>query len=142
MRRLRRNNRGQIRVIEAFFASVLIFSSLALIPSFQKSSNDSLDSLSSTAYNTLLSLDSNGHLASLVDNGSWIELKDSIQSALSPGIWFNVTVFSENMNPLNDIPISSGSAVNDKIAAVDYVCSSTSSNYAVYIIRLQLATVT
>ncbi len=76
-----------------------------------------------------------------MDNGSWSELKDCFQSALSPGIWFNVTVFDENMNPLNNIPITSGSAVNDKIVAVDYVCPSTSSNYTIYIIRLQLATV-
>jgi hypothetical protein len=54
-------------------------------------------------------------------------------------VWFNVTVFDENMAPINDIPITSGSAVNEKIVAVDYVCASTGSSYAVYIVRLQLA---
>jgi hypothetical protein len=56
-------------------------------------------------------------------------------------VWFNLTVFDENMTPINDIPITSGSAVNDKIVAVDYVCASTGSSYAVYIVRLQLAEV-
>ncbi len=119
----------------------MIFSSLALIPSFQNSSINSHDSLSNIAHNTLLSLDNNGRIANLVDNGNWVELKDCIQSALSPGIWFNATVFSEDMNFLNDIPISNGNAVSDEIIVVDYVCPTTNSNYAIYIIRLQLATV-
>ena len=43
------------------------------------------------------------------------------------------------MTPINDISMTSGNAVNDRIAAVDYVCASTNGNYAVYIIRLQLS---
>jgi hypothetical protein len=88
-----------------------------------------------------MSLDSNGHLASLISNESWMDLKSSIQSSLSPMVWFNLTVFDENMTRLNDVPICSGSAINDKIVAVNYACAGTSSNYAVYIVRLQLAPV-
>ena len=139
--RLLKDNKGQIRIIEAFFASILLLSSLTLIPVAEKKANDSTAILSSTARNILMSLDSNGHLASLIINESWINLKSCVQSALSPMMWFNLTVFDENMTPINDIPITSGSAVNDKTVAVDYVCASTSSNYAVYIIRLQLAEV-
>jgi hypothetical protein len=139
--RLLKDKRGQIRIIEAFFASVLLLSSLTLIPAVQKDSSDSNEILSSTARNLLISLDSDGHLASLIGNESWISLKSCIQSSLSPMVWFNLTVFDENMTRINDIPIASGSAVNDRIVAVDYVCASTSSNYAVYIIRLQLARV-
>jgi hypothetical protein len=137
--RLLKDNKGQIRIIEAFFASILLLSSLTLIPVVQKSSSDSTEILSSTAHNILMSLDSNGHLASLIGNESWINLKSCIQSSLSPMVWFNLTVFDENMTRVNDIPITSGSPVNDRIVAADYVCASTSSNYAVYIIRLQLA---
>jgi hypothetical protein len=137
--RLLKDNKGQIRIIEAFFASILLLSSLTLIPAVQKRSSDSTEILSSTAHNILISLDNNGHLADLISNESWINLKSCIQSSLSPMVWFNLTVFNENMTQINDIPITSGSPVNDKIAAVDYVCASTSSNYAVYIIRLQLA---
>jgi len=139
--RLLKDNRGQIRIIEAFFASILLLSSLTLIPATQNNSNDSTDLLASTAHNVLMSLDSNGYLTSLVSNQSWINLKSSIQSSLSPMVWFNLTVFDENMTCINDVPICSGSAVSDRIVAVDYVCAGTSSNYAVYIIRLQLALV-
>jgi hypothetical protein len=137
--RLLKDNKGQIRTIEAFFAAILILSSLTLIPAVQEHSRDSTETFSSTAHNILMSLDSEGHLASLINNESWVNLKSCIQSSLSPMVWFNLTVFDENMTPINDIPITSGSAVNDRIAAVDYVCASTSSDYAVYIIRLQLA---
>ena len=137
--RLLKDNKGQIRIIEAFFASILLLSSLTLIPAVQEHSSDSTERLSSTAHNILMSIDGNGHLASLIGNESWIDLKSCIQSSLSPMVWFNLTVFDENMAPINDIPITSGSPVNDRIAAVDYVCASTSSNYAVYIVRLQLA---
>ena len=137
--RLLKDNKGQIRIIEAFFASILLLSSLTLIPVMQKSSSDSTEILSSTAHNILISLDSNGQLATLISNESWINLKSCIQSSLSPMVWFNLTVFDENMTRVNDIPITSGNAVNDRIVAVDYVCASTSGNYAVYIIRLQLS---
>jgi len=139
--RLLKDNRGQIRIIEAFFASILLLSSLTLIPTTQNNSNDSTEILASTAHNVLISLDSNGYLASLVSNQSWINLKSSLQSSLSPMVWFNLTVFDENMTRINDIPICSGSAVSDRIVAVDYVCAGTSSNYVIYIIRLQLALV-
>ncbi len=139
--RLLKDNKGQIRIIEAFFASVLLLSSLTLIPTAQNNSNSSTELLTSTAHNVLISLDSNGHLANLISSQNWIDLKSSIQSSLSPMVWFNLTVFDENMTRINDIPICSGSAVSDRIVAVDYICVDTSSNYAVYIIRLQLAVV-
>lgn len=139
--RLLRDNKGQIRVIEAFFASVLLLSSLTLIPMVQRSPNSGADALSSTALNVLTSLDSNGHLAELVDSGNWTALKSSIQSAIPVTVWFNLTVFDENMNQLNPYQISSGSPVSDRIEAADYVCASTSPNYSLYVLRLQLAAV-
>jgi hypothetical protein len=134
-----KDNKGQMRIIEAFFASILLLSSLTLIPAAQNNSTNSYSSLSSAAYNILVSLDSNGHLSTFIDNESWIDLRSSIQSSISPSVWFNLTVFDENMTCINDTPICSGSAVSNNIAAVNYVCASTSRDYAVYIIRLQLA---
>jgi len=139
--RLLEDKKGQIRTIEAFFASILLLSSLTLIPMVQEHSSNATEKLSSTAHNILLSLDSDGQLAGLIGNESWMTLKSCVQSSISPMVWFNVTVFDENMARINDVPITSGSAVNDRIAAVDYVCASTSGNYAVYLVRLQLAEV-
>ena len=113
---------------------------LAFIPS---SSNvpDSTGNLISTARNVLLSLDSNGHLTTLVDDQNWAELKDCLESALPLTVWFNLTVFNQNMNIMNPFPISNAGAVSDKIVSVDYVCASPSSTYTIYILRLQLSEV-
>jgi hypothetical protein len=139
--RLLEDNKGQVRIIEAFFASVLLLSSLTLIPAAQNNSSNSSMSLSLVAHNVLVSLDSNGYLSTLINNENWTALKTSIQSSISPSMWFNLTVFNENMIRINDTPICSGSVVSNNIVAVDYVCASTGSNYVVYIIRLQLAEV-
>ena len=139
MRRFLGNKRGQIRVIEAFFAAVLMLSSLALIPVVQKSSAGSNGVLSSTALNVLASLDSDGHLADLVDQRNWTVLQNCIEAFVSPAVWFNLTVYDENMTPVNNMAICSGSAISDHIEAADYLCASKSGTYAVYNVRLQLA---
>ena len=138
--RLKDDKKGQVRVIEAFFASLLLMSCLALIPA-QPNLQNSTGDLSSTAQNILLSLDSNGHLSNLVDNRDWTGLRNSVESALPLTVWFNMTVFDDSMNCLHNFPISNAGAVSDKIVSLDYVCVSQSGNFAIYILRLQLAEV-
>jgi len=129
-----------VRVIEAFLASMLLMSCLAMIPG-QPNLQDSTGTLASSAQNLLLSLDSNGHLATLIDNRDWTGLKSSVQSALPLTVWFNLTVFDENMHALNNFPICNGGAVSNSIVSVDYVCASQNGTYAIYILQLQLSQV-
>lgn len=139
--KLLKNNTGQTRIIEAVFAAVLLLSSLSLIQVTGNNMEDSTSELTVTAYNLLISLDSDGYLVAAVENHNWEGLKSAVQSLLVPTIWFNLTVFDENMTQLNDVPICSGSAVANNIEAVNYVCAAATRNYAVYIIKLQLAMV-
>ncbi len=137
-----KDKRGQVRVIEAFFASVLLLSSLSIIPLVhQGSEGDAVGALSSTALNVLVSLDSDGLLAELVGSGNWSALGSCVEACVPAAVWFNLTVFDQDMNCLNSSPICRGGAVSDRIAVADYVCSSLSGNYAVYVLRLQLAAV-
>lgn len=138
--RLLRNKKGQVRVIEAFLASVLLMSCLALIPATPTQPNPTQD-LASTAQNVLLSLDNNGHLAAMVDNRDWAGLKSSLESALPLTVWFNLTVFNQNMNVLNDYPISNAGSVSNRIVSMDYVCASQNGTYQIYILQLQLSQV-
>ena len=138
--RLISNKKGQVRVIEAFFASLLLLSCLTLIPAQTTPKNSSSD-LSWKAQDVLLTLDSDGHLASLVDNHDWAALGAGVESALPLTTWFNLTVYDRDMNVLNPFPISNGGAVNDRIVSVDYVCVSQNSTFAVYVLQLQLAVV-
>ena len=139
--RLLKDNKGQIRVIEAFFASILLFSVLTLVPAPKTVKNTSDQILISMGQNALLTLDNNGYLSKLIENQNWTTLRECIQSSFPPTVWFNLTVFNENNNVLNDIPISSGSPVNEKTLSLDYVCASQSRSYSIYLIRLQLAVV-
>ncbi len=136
--RLLSNKKGQVRVIEAFFASMLIMSCLALIPA-QVTPKSSAVNLAWKAQNVLLTLDSDGQLASLVDNHDWAKLGKCIESALPLTTWFNLTIYDKNQNILNDFPISNSGPINDKISSVDYVCISQKSTFSIYILQLQLA---
>jgi len=140
--RLLKDNKGQIRVIEAFFASILLFSVLTLVPAPRNARDTSEQTLISMGQNALISLDNNnGYLSKLIENESWITLRECIQSVFPPTVWFNLTVFDENNTVLNNIPISSGSIINEQVSSLDYVCASQSRNYSIYLIRLQLAVV-
>jgi hypothetical protein len=116
-----------------------MLSSLALIPVLPKSSAGSNGVLSATALNVLATLDSNGHLADLVDQRNWTVLQNCIEAFIPPAVWFNLTVYDENMTPVNNVAICSGSAISDHIEAADYLCASKGGTYAVYNVRLQLA---
>ncbi len=136
--RLISNKKGQVRVIEAFFASMLILSCLALIPA-QATPKSSTVNLVWKAQNILLTLDTDGQLASLVDNHDWAKLSQCVESALPLTTWFNLTIYDKNQNILNNFPISNGGSVSDRISSVDYICVSQNSVFVYYVLRLQLA---
>jgi hypothetical protein len=138
--KLLNDRKGQVHVIEAFLASMLLLSCLTLIPT-QPNLKNTNSTLSSTAENILVSLDCNGHLAQEIEGGNWLRLKNSIESALPLTVWFNLTVFDQNMNCLNTYPICNSGAVSSKIVSYDYLCVSQSGNFAVYTLRLQLSAV-
>lgn len=135
----RTNKKGQIRTIEAFFASLLILSTLALIPSPDGAEQTNYDTLSSVGPQVLVALDNNGKLSALIEESDWNTMRNLVQSLLPVSLWFNVTVFDENMTILNDVPVSNCGSVSEEIVASNYVCAASSGNYAVYIVRLQLA---
>ena len=137
--KLIKNKKGQIRTIEAFFASLLILSTIALIPSQDGAEQTNYATLYSVATQTLVALDSNGRLSNLIQDSNWTSLRNTVQSLLPVSLWFNLTVCDTNMSILNDVIVSNGGQVNEEVVAANYVCAASSGNYAVYIVRLQLA---
>ena len=117
---------------------MLLMACLTLIPTNSNVANPA-DNLSSTAQNLLLSLDSNGHLAKLINDGDWLGLKNCVGFALPLTVWFNLTVFDQNMNILNPYPICDAGSLSEKITSIDYVCVSQNSTYSMYILQLQLS---
>jgi hypothetical protein len=140
LRRLINDRKGQVRVIEAFFASMLILSCLTLIPA-QTTVDSPDDNLASKAENVLVSLDGNGQLGRLIDSHDWVGLGNCVESALPLTLWFNLTVYDANQNCLNPYPICNGGAVSNEVSSITYICASPNSAFAVYVLQLQLARV-
>ncbi len=141
MKNLKNDKRGMVRTIEALIASLLILSTIALVPAEFGSEPTHYSTLSSQGTQVLVSLDSNGILSKLIEDGNWTSLKNCVQSMLPVSLWFNLTVFDENNNVLNDVFVSNGSPVSEDITAATYVCATSGGTYAVYLVRLQLSEV-
>lgn len=137
--RILRNNKGVARIIEAFLAILLLTACIAIVPAY--STKTQTRDFSSFALETLTSLDNNGQLAVLVDAENWVALRSCVDSAIPFTLWFNLTVFDENMKPLNPYPLCSSGSVSDNIGSIDYLSASLNSTYRVYILRLQLSQV-
>ena len=141
MKSFKNDTRGMVRVVEALLASLLILSTLALVPSDFVVEPTHYSTLSSQGTQVLVSLDSNGVLSKQIEDGNWTALKNCVQSMLPVTFWFNLTVFDENMDVLNDVFVSNGSPVSEDIIAVNYACATSGETFAVYLVRLQLAEV-
>lgn len=129
-----------MRVIEAFFASMLLLGCLVLIPAHTTPRGSTVN-LVWKAQNVLLTLDSDGRLAGLVDNSDWATIEQIVESAFPLTTWFNLTVYDQSQNILNPFPISNGGAISGNIVSYAYVCVSQNSTFAVYILQLQLAVI-
>jgi len=130
-----------VRIIEAILASFLLFACLALIPAPSSNVQNSTINLALTGQNVLSTLDSNGHLADLIHSQNWAELKDCLESALPLTVWFNLTVFDQNIKTVNPFPICNAGTASDNIFSIDYICASQNGTYTIYILRLQLSEV-
>jgi hypothetical protein len=134
------NNRGQIRVLEAFFAAIVVFGALILTGpvyvAFQNTSDNGV--LYSLGMNVLIELDRNGELGQLITQSKWAELSSRLSLLLPVGVSYNVTVYNENLEVVNSSPISEGSLEGKNVVSVQYLLvERTHLNF--YIIRLQLA---
>ena len=101
--KIQKCRKGQIRILEAFFAALLIFSALFLIPAPSFMNNEHSDSLHTIGINVLLKLDSDGSLSRLIENGDWNALRNILWQTLPNRIWFNLTILDSEGNQLKEI---------------------------------------
>jgi len=137
---MKRQNIGQIRIIEAFLAVLIIFSSFALSANLTVKQNPTKrDDLASVGLQALVELDSDGSLGKYIDDGNWTALRDALNIVLPAGVCFNLTVYNEEMQQVNTAVISNGAFGSQEIAFVEYVCVGKSPVFRCYIIHLHLA---
>jgi len=134
------DQRGQIRVIEAFFAIAVIFSVLlvsATFPSFPNLAKQK--SLADIGTQALVKLDINGTLGNLIVQENWSALKQSLDLLLPMGVLFNLTVYDENLRPINNQVIQNANLLGRETVSVQHVCASQNLSVQFFILRLQLA---
>ena len=137
---MKRQNKGQIRIIEAFLAIIIIFSSFAVSANLTVTRNITKnDDLTSVGLQALLKLDSDGSLGKYIDDANWNALRDALNLILPAGISFNLTVYDEQMLQVNTAIISNGAFSSQEIAFIEYVCASRSPVFHCYKIYLYLA---
>jgi len=135
------NNKGQMRIVEAFLSILLLFSALTMATLVSPTSNSVKDDdLTSVGMQLFVSMDNDGQLGRLVDEGNWTTLADVLNTLLPVGISYNFTVYNENLQPVNNVSISNGIIPNQNVVSIQYPCASPNPQGNYYLLRLQLAT--
>lgn len=136
---MKRQNSGQIRIIEAFLAVLIIFSSFAVSANLTVTQSVRHSDLASVGLHALMKLDSDGSLSNYVDEGNWTGLGKALSLVLPSGVSFNLTVYTNQMQQVNTATVSNGGFGSDETAFVEYVCASRGLVFRVYVIHLRLA---
>ena len=135
-----KDNRGQIRVLEALLAIAVVFSALLLTgPAYMALDNgNDLRVLHSTGLNVLIQLDREGELGWLVAERNWTALSEHLSMLLPLGVSYNLTVYNEDLLQVNDSFVSVGSVDGRNVVSVQYILAERTS-FSFYVIQLQLS---
>ncbi|RJS87264.1 hypothetical protein CW704_03350 [Candidatus Bathyarchaeota archaeon] len=138
--KMHRNKQGQIRVLEAFLATAVIFSALLLSRSIYVSfdSQDDQDSLYNIGLNVLVQLDREGELGRLINQRNWTEIASRLSILLPLGVSYNLTVYDEESEIINNSSISNGDLNGRNVISIEYLLVDRA-DFNFYVVRLQLA---
>jgi hypothetical protein len=139
---LKQQNRGQIRVVEALLAVLIIFSSLAVSASLTPNQTRTRSQdLASVGLNVLVKMDSDGNLGKFIDEKNWTAIRTALNLLLPSGMNFNVTVLDEQLQQVNSETITNGDFIGREVAYVEYIAISRSPDFCYYIVRMNLVVV-
>jgi hypothetical protein len=118
----------------------VVFSAVLISATFPSSPNLSRqESLVSIGTQVLLKLDTNGTLGNLIAQRDWTTIKQALDVVLPLGVSFNLTIFNEEMQPVNSQLIQNSNVLGRESVSVQYVCASQNVNVELWVLRLQLA---
>lgn len=136
-------DRGQIRIIEAFLAVLVIFSAFAVSANLPTPrATIKRERLASIGLHVLMKLDEDGSLSKHIINQNFTALRESLDLVLPVGVCFNLTVYDEQMRQINTDVISNGEFSSQDVVLAEYVCASQNATFHFYVIRLFLAVTT
>jgi len=133
-------NKGQIRIIEAFFAMLIVFSAFAVSANLTITRNSvNRADLESIGLGSLIKLDQEGVLSYYLDQRNFSTLREALNLVLPTGVLFNLTVYDRNLKLINEQAITNGGFSSEEVVSVEYLWASQDAVYRCYIIHLQLA---
>ncbi len=133
------DQKGQIRIIEAFLSIALVFSAILVSANLPSSPNLSRQqSLISIGTQTLAKLDSDDTLSNLIVQQNWAAVKQSLDAVLPLGVSYNLTVFDEEMRQVNAQFIQNSDILGQETVSVQHVCASQTPSVMFFVLRLQL----
>jgi len=134
------DNKGQIKIIEAFLAISVMFSVLVLTAPMSSTPDlEKQEKLKKLGTQVLIKLDNNGTLGKLIEGENWTALKQSMDLLLPTGVFYNLTVYDENMQKVNTQEVGNSSQPGPEAVVIQYLCVTQSSDTRFYTIQLQLA---
>jgi hypothetical protein len=133
------DNKGQIRIIEAFLAvSVMFTAAVFTTPMSPTPSLERQSSLKKLGMQILLSLDNNGTLGRLIEDEDWGGLRQTMDLALPQGIFYNMTIYDENMQKMNTQEIANTNQLGQEAVMTQHLCVTQSLDVRFYVVRLLL----
>jgi hypothetical protein len=140
---MKKANWGQIRIIEAFFAVLIVFAAFAVAPNVSESRNTMRSNyLTSVGLEILMKLDQSGMLSNYVASQDFSKLQGAINLILPSGIFYSITVYDERMQQVNADPVTNGLPNSLEIAFVEYISGTQDTVFRCYVIHMQLAMAT
>jgi len=147
MRRAKSNGKGksgQMRIIEALLASFLILFAIAFVNLFAltpTSQTYEAGELEKIGFNVLHDLDEQRLLGRYIQNKEWANFTAALTVSLPTDVYFNLTVYNQNWNAVNNVTISYGTAQvfsSSFVASVTYIVPGYRASYSPKILVLQL----
>jgi hypothetical protein len=138
-----RDQRGQIRIIEVFFAIVIVSSALLSLRQIQQVSSGPThnDVFYAIGVNVLVELQREGGLSDLVRQRNWVTLASQLNLLLPLTISYNVTVYNAQNEVVNTAFIARGSIQATSVVTIRYLLAEPET-LQFYTIQLALAWMT
>jgi len=145
--RNRRSVKGQMRVVEAIMASLIVISALTFLyffaatPSSQAHDTSELEKI---GHNILHDIDEQQLLARYVYNSEWANFTSALVVSLPTNVYFNLSIYDINYNRISHPLMQYGDqqvfSSSGAVASVTYIVPGYRTNYNPRILLLKLVT--
>jgi hypothetical protein len=140
-----RSIKGQMRVVEAIMASLIVISAVTFLyffaatPSSQAHDTSELEKI---GHNVLHDIDEQRLLARYVYNSEWANFTSALVVSLPTNVYFNLSIYDTNHNPISHPLIQYGNqqvfSSSVAVASVTYIVPGYQTSYNPRILVLKL----